>query len=177
MSDEVDTHRTTFRHSLTLTAFGVAFCKMQSELGVAIKDSINPHHKYHYNDVASIIQASRPALTNNGFAVMQFPVTKERTVEIETFVLHKSGEWVAETLAIPIAKGDAQGIGSAITYGCKYALLAILGLSRGDDDGQAAVNSVNEQATRNEKDQRAKYVAVLQAGSEKGMLGLLGAWD
>jgi hypothetical protein len=58
---------------------------------------------------------------------------------VETILAHSSGEWVSSTLAVPLTKADAQGLGSAITYGRRYALAAIVGVCPADDDGEAAV--------------------------------------
>jgi len=54
-------------------------------------------------------------------------------------LIHKSGEFVSETLEIPVSKFDAHGIGSGITYGRRYGLMSILCLAAVDDDGNAAV--------------------------------------
>jgi hypothetical protein len=42
------------------------------------------------------------------------------------------------TLFVPATKQDAQGFGSAISYGKRYGLQAALGIASEDDDGQAA---------------------------------------
>ncbi len=39
---------------------------------------------------------------------------------------------------MPASKGDAQGIGSALTYARRYGLSAITGVAPEDDDGDAA---------------------------------------
>jgi hypothetical protein len=44
-------------------------------------------------------------------------------------------------LFIPATKQDAQGFGSAITYGKRYGLQAALGIASEDDDGTAAVKA------------------------------------
>ncbi len=44
------------------------------------------------------------------------------------------------TLHVPLSKRDPQGVGSAITYGCRYALMATLGLPPVDDDGESAMD-------------------------------------
>jgi hypothetical protein len=45
-------------------------------------------------------------------------------------------------LFVPANKHDAHGFGSALTYARRYALQTCFGLPTEDDDGQAAVNSV-----------------------------------
>jgi hypothetical protein len=55
-------------------------------------------------------------------------------------LIHKSGEFLSETLRMPVNKWDAQGIGSGITYARRYGLMSILSIASEDDDGNAAVN-------------------------------------
>ena len=58
----------------------------------------------------------------------------DNTIEITTMLLHKEGQWISSTLYMPIVKSDAQGVGSAITYGLRYSLMAVLGVAPTDDD-------------------------------------------
>jgi cell division septation protein DedD len=71
-------------------------------------------------------------------------------VTIETRILHKSGEWIAdEGLYIPADKRNAQGFGSATTYGRRYALMALIGVAPDDDDdGNAASAPAPKAAAR-----------------------------
>jgi len=64
-------------------------------------------------------------------------------VEVETMLTHKSGEFMSETLRLPVGKWDAHGIGSAITYARRYGLMSLLGIATDDDDGNAAVEKSN----------------------------------
>jgi hypothetical protein len=118
-----------------------ALAKAQGKIGAATKDEANPHFRSHFASLASIWQACRAALAANGLAVMQFPRAAGGVVEVETVLTHSSGEWVSDVITLPASKGDAQGIGSAITYGKRYALAAIVGVYTADedDDGEGAV--------------------------------------
>jgi hypothetical protein len=59
-------------------------------------------------------------------------------VELETMLMHSSsGEWIRFNTIVPLTKTDPQGVGSAITYACRYALMAMLGLPPLDDDAEA----------------------------------------
>ena len=131
--------------SPTIAALAAALVKAQSAMGGAKKDSTNPHFKTAYADLASVWDACRAPLANAGLSVVQL-VSSERLhpseathAIIETILAHSSGEWVSSTLAVPLTKSDAQGLGSAITYGRRYALAAIVGVCPADDDGEAAV--------------------------------------
>jgi hypothetical protein len=75
----------------------------------------------------------RVPLINNGLSVVQFPKGK---CELETMLMHISGEWMSETFEMKPIKDDPQGAGSVITYQRRYALGAILSLNIDiDDDG------------------------------------------
>lgn len=124
-----------------IAKLAAALCKAQSAMEGAKKDSENPHFKNAYADLASVWDAVRKPLTDNGLSVVQFPRTVGNGVEIETTLLHISGEFMCDVLWVPCSKNDAQGLGSAITYGRRYALMAVTGVAPVDDDGNAAVAS------------------------------------
>ena len=48
-----------------------ALVKAQSQIKGALKDSVNPHFKNRYADLASVWDAIRDALHKNGLAVVQ----------------------------------------------------------------------------------------------------------
>lgn len=121
-----------------------ALAKAQADMTGAKKDSTNPHFRSSYADLASVREASMPALNKHGLSAVQFPrLTHDGSemwlVEVETTILHTSGQWISDTLAVPVTKVDAQGVGSAITYARRYALGAVCGVAPEDDDGEAAV--------------------------------------
>jgi len=104
-----------------------------------VKDSANPHFRNRYASLEAVIDAARPALQANGLAFSQAPgALVDGAIEITTMIFHTSGQWQRSTLHVPLTKKDAQGVGSALTYGCRFSLMAILGLPPVDDDGEAA---------------------------------------
>jgi|TARA_R110002124_G_scaffold883_5_gene4497 hypothetical protein len=117
-----------------------AFISAQGTLERASKDADNPFFKSKYADLSAVWLACQEALGENGLAVIQDVTTSENGVEVSTRVLHISGQWLeCGPLTIPLAKSDAQGVGSAITYGRRYGLSATLGIvTELDDDGNAA---------------------------------------
>lgn len=125
--------------SESLAKLAPALVKAQAEMGVALKDSTNPHFRSRYADLTSIITASRDALTKNGIAVVQRSHPNDRGVQIETTLVHSSGEWIGDGgLFLPASKVDPQGFGSAMTYARRYGLAAMLQVVQDDDDGNAA---------------------------------------
>lgn len=127
--------------SVDLADLFAALAKAQGEIEGAKKDSTNPHFKSSYADLASVRDVTRDPLARNGLAIIQWPRTVDSGVEIETIITHASGQFMSGVLWLPCSKFDAQGIGSAITYGRRYALMAVTGVAPVDDDGNAAVAS------------------------------------
>lgn len=121
-----------------------ALARVQAALVPALKDAENPAFKQggkasRYADLASVWDACRKPLTDNGLAVIQSPgLCGGNQVEMTTLITHSSGQWISGTLSIPLAKVDAHGYGSATTYARRYALAAMVGVIADDDDGNAA---------------------------------------
>lgn len=133
-----------------IDAIAVALSKAQGEIKPAAKDSTNPHFKTKFTSLSSVWESIREPLSKNGLSALQNVSTNETHVSVSTRVLHASGQWIEfGALCIPLSKKDAQGIGSAITYGKRYSLCAALGIvSDEDDDGNAACKETKEEPSR-----------------------------
>jgi hypothetical protein len=119
----------------------VAIHAAQGAMRGATKDSKNPAFKSSYASLESVIDTARPALQSANLAFTQAPgALVDGAIEITTMLMHTSGQWLRSTLHVPLSKRDPQGVGSAITYGCRYTLMATLGLPPVDDDGEAAMD-------------------------------------
>jgi len=107
----------------------------QAIMKPAEKDSVNPHFKSRYSDLSSSWESIRKPITDNGLSVWQDVTSTDAGIAITTRVVHCSGQWIEfGPLNIPTIKKDAQGFGSAITYGKRYALCAAMGIVADDDD-------------------------------------------
>ena len=97
-------------------------------------------YSYKYADLADIRAVTAPVLKESGLAVTQMTGYDEGRPTLTTMVLHASGQWIADTMLLPVpTNGTAQALGSAITYSRRYAYSAALGLvTEDDDDGAAA---------------------------------------
>lgn len=128
--------------SATIGALAKALAAAQGELEDAKKDGANPAFKgSRYATLASVRAALSKVLPKHDLAVTQgFEPHGEDGVCVITTLMHSSGEWIRSALFVPVTKKDAQGYGSACTYGRRYSLAAIVGVaSDDDDDGNAAV--------------------------------------
>lgn len=131
------------RQSDTITELATALAKAQGQIEDATKAGYNPAYKSKYADLSAVRAAIRDPLALNDLVAVQLPRTLDGAVEVETMILHKSGEFIAETLRMPVHKWDAHGIGSGITYARRYGLMSMLGIAADDDDGNSAVESVS----------------------------------
>lgn len=122
----------------SIKEIATALSKAQAILTGAVKDSVNPHFRNRYADLASCWEACRKALTSNGIAVVQMPERDDRGYYVETLLTHSSGEWIASKCYIHLQKDDPQGLGSAITYARRYGLSAMVGICPEDDDAEMA---------------------------------------
>lgn len=111
------------------------------------KDKTNSHLKNKYATLDSVLDAIMPALTDEGIFETQGMSDDhiQGQIKLITRFTHvESGQWVEYYTTLPIQKNDPQGLGSAMTYARRYALVAALGLSQADDDAQLAVKSAQD---------------------------------
>lgn len=114
--------------SNTIGELAKALAIVQSKLAPAKKDSQNPFFRSSYADLNSVWDSCRELLTSNGLSVVQTNQITLDGVIVETILLHSSGEYIGGELFLPLTKQDAQGVGSALTYGRRYGLAAIVGI-------------------------------------------------
>jgi len=127
----------------TIGTLAAALAKAQAAIKGASKDTTNPHFKSKYADLASVWDACRKPLSDNGLSVVQFTQLygEDRYPVLVTRLLHASGESVEGVTPLLMAKQDMQALGSALTYARRYGLAAIVGVAPEDDDGNAAVGN------------------------------------
>ena len=128
------------KHSETIGKIAGAMVKAQTEMANASKSSKNPFFKSNYASFNEVRESSLPALNANGIAVFQTAAHVDGRVEVETILVHESGEWISGTVSLKPKVDDPQGAGSAITYGRRYGLSAICALGAEDDDGERSMN-------------------------------------
>lgn len=133
--------------STEIAALATALAKAQAEMGGAAKDAVNPAFRTKYATLEAVIDAAKP-LAKYGIAFVQAPANAgDHHIGITTMLIHgESGQWIRSTLDVPLGKKDAQGVGSAISYGRRYSLMAVLGIAAEDDDGNAASTPAPRQA-------------------------------
>lgn len=131
------------QRSEQLNEFAMAFAKFQAEVSNPKTTAKNPQFGSSYAPLDTVINTVKPILAKYGLSVFQSTGSDGENVVIKTMILHESGQFVeSEPLVLPayqLKKGgakefNAQGAGSAITYGRRYSLSAALNLSSETDD-------------------------------------------
>lgn len=131
-----------------------ALTAFQNEIKDPARDADNPFFKSKYVTLDDLLRQVRPVLAKNGLSFIQIPGGDGKSITIKTILLHVSGQWIeAEPFSMIAAKTDPQGAGSAVTYGRRYALSAVLGVAWDDDDdgNKASGNDKGKHISNNRK--------------------------
>jgi hypothetical protein len=150
-----------------INELALALSKVQGELTPAVKDSKNPFFKSSYADLSSVWNSCKEALSKNGLAIIQTMDVKDGQYMLVTTLAHGSGQWMRSLLPILNEKGNAQGLGSAITYMRRYALSAIVGVTCDEDDDG---NEASRPLAKNPANGKANLITKEQAEEIKAML-------
>lgn len=132
-----------------------ALSKAQGKIQGAHKDKTNTYYDSKYADLASVWDACREPLSENGLAVVQSfsdeileyqgfdKEGKEVTlsyarVTVLTRLIHSSGQWFETSAVSESRDAGPQAIGSVVTFMRRYQLQSLVGVAGEDDDGNAA---------------------------------------
>lgn len=116
-----------------------ALAAAQMEITDPNKDSVNPHFRSRYADLATVLKTVRPVLAKHGLAITQTTQVDEQGRLLLVTRLHWRDEELVGYYPIQPVKADPQGYGSALTYARRYTIQAIVGVAADDDDdGNAA---------------------------------------
>lgn len=134
------------KHTENISDLAAALVAASAELGgvtkgreASIPTKSGGSYAYRYAALEDVLDTVRPVLAKHGLTITQTASNQNADyLTISTAILHLSGQYIVfEPLALPNGR-TAQEIGSAITYGRRYHLLACLGLAASDDDDGAA---------------------------------------
>jgi hypothetical protein len=146
--------------SESIKEIAVALCKFQAEVKNPSNNATNPMYKSKYSTLDNVINTVKPVLSKFGLSYIQSPSTSEDGLHMgtTTLLMHESGEWIeSDPVVLPAYKlgkdgvkiYDAQAAGIAITYGRRYSLSSLLGVSsEDDDDANGIVHESGRQQTK-----------------------------
>lgn len=125
------------RTSESTTALIAALVKARPAFKPVLREAVGQvgqNREYRYADLSALLEATVPALTAQGLAVLQ--AVDAETSSLITRLAHISGEWAEAAYPLNLDLPPQQ-FGSSLTYGRRYSLQALLCLAAEDDDAQA----------------------------------------
>jgi len=130
-------------NSPEINELAAALVAAQSEFSAVPKGSVNPFFKSKYAALPEVVATAGPVLAKHGLAISQHITYDEAGNDcLMTYLLHKSGQYLAYSMKLHIVKGDPQSQLSAVTYARRGSYMACLGLVADvDDDGNLAAQA------------------------------------
>lgn len=127
--------------SPSVKLIAAALVKVHAALKAITKDRANSHFGNRYATLDAIMDEIRPLLAAESLFIVQggydgclVQLGSVFAVAVTTHLFHESGEFIGQSVTIPLAKVDPQGAMAAYTYARRAGVSAILGLSTEDDD-------------------------------------------
>lgn len=115
-------------------------------------------YEYHYADLTQVLQVVKTALTEQGLVLLQ-PITPngEGSFAIMTTLID-GDTGISVNFPGPVfqVRPDPQAIGSAISYGRRYALTTLFALEVEDDDGALAHRAETQPGQRTEAEKKIR---------------------
>jgi hypothetical protein len=117
-----------------------SLAQAQLEIQNAEKDTENDFLNSKYASLAAVMKVCREPLAKNGLSIISLPRIAQSpgVVEVETMLLHESGQYITTVWQMSPPKTDPQGVGSCLTYMRRYMISAMLGIAQTDDDANRA---------------------------------------
>ncbi len=119
-----------------------ALAKAQGQMRSARATKENRYFKALYEDLESVVEASRKPLSDNGLAVIHIPtVNDDGSASLKCILSHSSGQYIESNMRMLPVANDPQALGSCFTYLKRLSYAAITGVvaQQEDDDAEYAM--------------------------------------
>jgi hypothetical protein len=142
--------------SQSIKEIASALSNAQAEMPSLEKNTKNPYFSTKYADLGEVIEKSVPVLKRYGLSISQVPTSNIIDglvyIGVRTVLMHSSGEFIEDTLYLPLIKSDSstksdkhpnypQIAGIIVTYLRRYGWSSVLGLYADEDtDGESPSN-------------------------------------
>jgi hypothetical protein len=102
-------------------------------------------YSYSYADISDVLDAITPALSKHGLCVTQHTVLDKLDMNLETWLIHSSGQYIWSIYPVCSIASDHKMMGAALTYARRFSLTAVVGVAADDDgDGENAARVERE---------------------------------
>lgn len=134
----------------SLAAAQGEFTSPERNREVKVATKAGGEYRFWYSTLDCVMDMARPILAKHGLSITQPPTVRDGAVVVLTRLMHASGQWQEEEIAVTPESFGPQQIGSAVSYMKRYAYCGMLGIaSDEDDDGNAASgNQIQDSRTK-----------------------------
>lgn len=127
-------------------AFSAALANMQADLPTVVEKGMG-HNSKTYALLEDVIGLVRPVMSKYGFAIIFNIEQVEKSITVTSILKHSQGHEERTSITLPHdgsgSKNAVQAIGSSISYGKRYTLLAMLNIATcGEDDDAKSSHTV-----------------------------------
>lgn len=153
------------KKSDSIVELAKALALAQAEVPVVRMNRTNPFFSSRYADLGAVIEAYKPVFHKHGLSITLFPTGSNGEVGLTSLLVHTSGEWLEDTILLPLDKPEelddspeeeysgkrkkkskglpvSQKAGIIFSYLRRYAISSITGLYADEDtDGNESSNS------------------------------------
>lgn len=130
-----------------------AFPAIPKKKTAKVKMKAGGEFSYKYADLADVLSAALPKLTENGLSLRQPIRDTAKGMRLITEIHHSSGQWASDD-GLPISNGlSPQELGSELTYMRRYGACGMLGIAP-DEDEDAKLAS---ESKGRKKEEQAAY--------------------
>lgn len=122
-----------------------SFTNPERNRKVKVKLKTGGEYEFYYTTIDRIIEMIRKPMAENGLSFAHSVTLDQEWAIVTTRIMHASGQWIEDELPVKPDGFGPQQVGSAITYGKRYSLSALLGVaSDEDDDGNLGSGHTSE---------------------------------
>jgi hypothetical protein len=158
-----------------------ALLAAKAEMPNLRRSATNPHFNSKFVPLDEIVEKVTPVLSAHGLVWMTLPTTDDQgRPALRYRLLHGSGELIEDVM--PLCVGERvtpQAQGSALSYGRRYAAMAVLDLVGNEDDDGHKGSEQPRQAQAGPRllteDERARVLAAITDAGETIPRALKGA--
>lgn len=120
-----------------------ALAKAQAEIEqpqknktATIKMKAGGAYSYTYADLPTVLEHLKKALPKHGLSYVQRTRMDNNRLILDTILMHSSGEWISSQWPLQVST-DPKETASLLTYGRRYSLSSLCGISAEETDDDA----------------------------------------
>jgi hypothetical protein len=155
-----------------------ALAKAKLKYKELVRSHENTYTGSKYADLQDLMNATQDALSENGLAIVQFPVEylDQKAAGAYSILGHSSGQYMAKETLLPatgrgkdgVERFNAQTIGAAQTYAMRYTYRGLAGIVGDEEDDGDSITDKTENTVSPPKPKTVKAPPVNSAPAQIG---------